>query len=250
VVKSPRWASQNWWLVRDVASIVGIMLIATFGVAVAVGWYQQGMWPGRMSMKQLGTNGVALVVTAQNVAFVLFAWWRTSSAQLLGVVPQWRSVLVWSLIGAPLVLVVNILVGLLFATFGLQQNQAAAYPLVAGDYQGQLVFWVVASLVAPIGEEILFRGYLWGAIHRYYGIWWAVIGTALIFAIGHSTSASQGAVVLVSQTLVMGVLLAWLRHMSGSVWAGVCAHAMNNSIAVAIVTYCVNHPDIGCARSS
>jgi membrane protease YdiL (CAAX protease family) len=146
--------------------------------------------------------------------------------------------------------VVNILVGLLFATFGLQQNQAAAYPLVAGDYQGQLVFWLVASLVAPLGEEILFRGYLWGAIQRQYGIWWAVIGTALMFAIGHSTSASQGAVVLVSQTLVMGVLLAWLRHMSGSVWAGVCAHAMNNSIAVAIVTYCVNHPEIGCARSS
>jgi len=77
--------------------------------------------------------------------------------------------------------------------------------LVAGDYTGQLFFWLAAALIAPLGEELLFRGYLWGVLQRHYGTWWAVIGTALLFAIGHSTSASQGAVVLVSQTLVMGV---------------------------------------------
>lgn len=250
MVKSPLWARYNWWLVRDVAWIAVIMLIATFGVATAIGWYQQGQWPGRVSMKMLGATGVFVVIALQNTAFVLFAWWRTHCTTLLGMVPQWRSVILWSLLGAPLLVIGNLVVGLIFALFGLQQNQAAAYPLVAGDYTGQLFFWLAAALIAPLGEELLFRGYLWGALQRHYGTWWAVIGTALLFAIGHSTSASQGAVVLVSQTLVMGVMLAWLRHMSGSVWAGVWAHAINNSIAVAIVTYCVNHPESGCARST
>lgn len=249
MVKSRLWARIDWWLVRDVAWIIAIMVVVTLGVATSIGWYQQGSWPGRVTMKMLGAPGVALVVTVQNVAFALFAWWRTRAVQALGMVPQWYELMVWSVIGVPLILVGNIVVGLIFALFGLQQNQAASYPLVAGDYTGQLIFWCAAAIVAPLGEEILFRGYLWGALQRQYGVWWAVCVSAVLFALGHSTAASQGALVLVTQTLIMGLMLAWLRHQSGSIWAGVIAHSMNNSIALAIVTYCTNHPTSGCALS-
>lgn len=201
-------------------------------------------------MQVLGAVGVAVVVVVQNSAFAGFVWWRTRSSVALGIIPQWGHVLLWSLIGAPLVLVSNLLVGLIFAAFGMHQNQAASYPIVAGDYTGQLVFWVAAALVAPIGEELLFRGYLWGAFRHHYGVAWAIIGTAVLFAVGHSASATQGTIVLVIQTLVMGMVLAWLRHMSGSIWAGCVAHGFNNSIAVAIVTYCINHPNSGCALSA
>jgi membrane protease YdiL (CAAX protease family) len=73
------------------------------------------------------------------------------------------------------------------------------------------------------------------------------------------------------QTFVMGIGLAWLRHASGSIWAGLVAHSVNNmiavavtiyvinnpqtngidnSIAIAIVTYCINHPLFGCVCAS
>lgn len=227
-----------------------MMLVATLVVARGIAWYTYGEWLPRITMQMIGAVGVACVVTVQNAAFAVFAWWRAQSLAALGVIPQWGHLVLWSIIGAPLVLIVNMAVGLVFALFGLHQNQAAGYPLVAGDYTGQLVFWVAAALIAPLGEEVLFRGYLWGALHRHYGTWWALCGTAVVFAIGHSMSASQGAIVLVSQTLVMGLVLAWVRQSSGSIWAGFFAHSINNSIAVAIVTYCVNHPGSGCALSA
>lgn len=244
------WNSPHWWLVRDIAWIAGIMLCATLIVARLIVGIRQGAWSGHVTMQMLGAPGVALVVIMQNSAFIGFAWWRTQSIRVLGLIPQWERVLVWSIVGVPLALVSNLVVGLVFALFGMHQNQATTYPIVAGDYTGQLVFWLVAALVAPLGEELLFRGYLWDAFQRHYGMGWAIIGTALLFAIGHSTSASQGAIVLVSQTLVMGMVLAWLRHISGSIWAGCVAHCINNSIAVAIVTYCINHPGSGCALSA
>lgn len=226
------------------------MLTSTVVIARGFAFVTQGSWPSHMSMQALGASGVAFVVLVQNSAFAGFAWWRTPHVDELGLVPRWGHLLLWGVLGAPLVLVANLTVGLVFALFGLQQNQAASYPLVAGDYTGQLVFWVAAAVIAPLGEEVLFRGYLWHAFQRHYGVAWALIATAVLFAVGHSTSASQGAIVLVSQTTVMGLLLAWIRHKSGSIWAGCIAHACNNSIAVAIVTYCINHPGSGCALSA
>ena len=126
-------------------------------------------------------------------------------------------------------------------------------------------------MIAPLGEELLFRGYFWERLRQLGGVYGALIGSALIFAVGHSLSASQGAIVLVMQTFVLGLVLAWLRHASGSIWAGSVAHSVNNliavavatyvvnhpqtngidnSIAVAIVTYCINHPLLGCVRAS
>jgi membrane protease YdiL (CAAX protease family) len=195
-----------------------------------------------------------------------------NQGERLGVtISDWPRVVIYSIIGVPLVLASNIVVGVLFLLMGLRQNQTAGYPLVAGDYVGQLVFLTAATIIAPLGEEFLFRGYFWERLIPLKGPYGAIVGSALVFAVGHSLSASQGAIVLVVQTFVMGMVLAWLRHMSGSIWAGWVAHSVNNliavavatymvnhpqtdgiynSIAVAIVTYCINHPLLGCVRAS
>lgn len=232
-----------WRLGGDIVSIVSILAIVSFGVARVTLWLTTGVWPSQVSLRALGTNGVFVVVLLQNSAFIVWAWWRIAGAQLvrLGLtVASWSRVGVYSVIGAPLVLTSNIVVGILFMLLGLRQNQTASYPLVAGDYVGQVVFLVAAALIAPLGEELLFRGYFWRRLVVHTGVYGAVFGSALIFAIGHSFSASQGAIVLVMQTFVMGVVLAWLRYASGSIWAGWVAHCGNNLVAVAVATYQIN----------
>lgn len=258
----------------DIVSVIGILAIVSFGVGGVALWLRSGVWPQQLSMRALGTNGVFAVVLLQNCAFVAWAWWRMASNQRerLGLtITSWSRVGIYSIIGVPLVLASNIVVGVLFVLLGLRQNQTAGYPLVAGDYTGQLVFLVAAAFIAPLGEELLFRGYFWERLVTRTGMYGAMVGSALVFAIGHSLSASQGAIVLVMQTFFMGIVLAWLRHASGSIWAGCLAHCINNmiavavatyvvnhpqingisnGIAVAIVTYCINHPLLGCVRAS
>lgn len=231
----------------DIVTVVMILGIASFGVAGGLLWWADGNWPKAISLRALGTNGVFAIILLQNSAFVWWSWWRMTANQRerLGLtIHSWPQVGLYSIIGVPLVLASNIVVGVLFLLMGLHQNQTAGYPLVRGDYAGQLVFLVAAAIIAPFGEEFLFRGYFWERLAALRGRYGAIIGSALIFAIGHSLSASQGVIVLVVQTLVMGLVLGWLRDMSGSIWPGWVAHGVNNLLAVSVATYSLNNPSI------
>ena len=96
----------------------------------------------------------------------------------------------------PLVLASNIVVGVVFVLLGLRQNQTAGYPLIAGDYVGQLVFLIAAAVIAPLGEELLFRGYF-----RFNAV---AIGTKLQMRIRHISAihARTPTIILVSLRLL------------------------------------------------
>jgi CAAX protease family protein len=92
--------------------------------------------------------------------------------------------------------------------------------------QGWLpVLWLVVVLVTPIGEETLFRGFLFRGWLRAPGDAWAVIGvTALLFAAVHV----QYNFAVIVQVFVFGLLLGWFRWASGSTLLTMLMHAMVN----------------------
>ncbi|MBU2547296.1 MAG: CPBP family intramembrane metalloprotease [Proteobacteria bacterium] len=47
-----------------------------------------------------------------------------------------------------------------------------------------VLFMVVGGLIAPLAEEVLFRGLIFGFLRR-WGAWAAVIGSTLIFVLAH-----------------------------------------------------------------
>ena len=82
-----------------------------------------------------------------------------------------------------------------------------------------------AVLIAPICEEIFFRGYLFaGLLHR-MNFWPAALISAFLFALAHGDIGSF--VVL----FVFGLVLAYLRWRVGSIWPGVAVHVANNATA-------------------
>lgn len=91
---------------------------------------------------------------------------------------------------------------------------------------GLAVFAVLAILVAPVAEETFFRGFMFPGIGRKYGLWWGAVGSAALFAMVHF---SLGALV---PTFIAGLLLAWVYHRTGSIWACIGFHAVYNSLAV------------------
>jgi uncharacterized protein len=86
---------------------------------------------------------------------------------------------------------------------------------------------LVASVLAPLCEEVTFRGYVLSAFARRRPAV-AIAGTALLFAVMHVDPVRFVAV------FALGLLFGWLAWRSGSIWPAVAAHAANNGSASAL----------------
>lgn len=103
-----------------------------------------------------------------------------------------------------------------------------------GTQPWQLILTVTALVIlAPLGEELLFRGLILRALVRKLRFWPSALISAVLF-----TSAHADAYILWPRTISLigtGVLLAWIYRERGY-WASVSAHATVNTIAaVALV---------------
>jgi membrane protease YdiL (CAAX protease family) len=103
-----------------------------------------------------------------------------------------------------------------------------------GTAPWQIALTVLAVVVlAPLGEELLFRGLLLRALARRIRFWPAAIISSLLFAAAHAD-----AYLLWPRAIALfgtGLVLAWLYRWRGY-WASVTAHATVNAVAaVALV---------------
>jgi membrane protease YdiL (CAAX protease family)/uncharacterized RDD family membrane protein YckC len=106
-------------------------------------------------------------------------------------------------------------------------NQGIA---LRSEFNGSLALTLVAvAVVAPIAEEVIFRGFafrwLWGRLP----LWAAVVVDAALFSAAH---VGWGEPVLFLPIFASGCLLAYLYAKSGSIWPGVLVHATINAVAV------------------
>ena len=93
-------------------------------------------------------------------------------------------------------------------------------------FRGQ-AWAMVATVViaAPLGEELFFRGFALPSLSRNLGVALAAVISAALFSALHLDRI--GALGLWE----IGLLLAFLRIWSGSLWPAILAHAVNNAIA-------------------
>jgi membrane protease YdiL (CAAX protease family) len=92
------------------------------------------------------------------------------------------------------------------------------------------LLWFAFVIAAPVGEEIVFRGFVlrgWAASPL--GPAGAIILTAMIFAVAHTQYDWFGTF----QTFCMGALFGWLRWRSGSTSLTTLLHVVINLIATA-----------------
>ncbi len=89
---------------------------------------------------------------------------------------------------------------------------------------------VLAGL-APLAEELVFRGLLYGWLEGRWGGAAAWIASSLAFAAAHVEPAHA---ILV---LPLGLLFGWLRWRTGSLWPSLVAHTANNGLAVVAAAY-------------
>ena len=91
-----------------------------------------------------------------------------------------------------------------------------------------LTMLVVAGVLAPLSEEIFFRGFLYNAAKRRFGIAAGALISGLVFGAVHFGPL---AVIMI---VPMGILLALAYEKTGSLWVPIAMHAANNFVAVTI----------------
>ncbi|MEM9166863.1 MAG: CPBP family intramembrane glutamic endopeptidase [Planctomycetota bacterium] len=106
--------------------------------------------------------------------------------------------------------------------------------LGAHGVAGLIMFGLLATVWAPLVEELVLRGALYrhlrGRLH------WIVAGvfSALIFGVLH-----QYDVVLLGPVIALGVIFAMLREWRGSLIAAITGHALHNGTIVALIAVLV-----------
>jgi sodium transport system permease protein len=89
------------------------------------------------------------------------------------------------------------------------------------------VVWLVIGLTPAVCEELFFRGFVFAGLRR-LGIWWAIVLSALMFGLAHSS------VYRLLPTFFLGLLFGLAVWRSGSVATSIIAHALNNGLMATI----------------
>ena len=137
-----------------------------------------------------------------------------------------------------------ILVTAVLAAFAAQVAGAVpASPLPpTGTSTGLVLHLLAGAVVAPVAEELLFRGFALTAWMRDVGARSAIVRTSVVFVLAHlltvggdsfGTGASMAFVAGVARVPV-ALALGWLFVRTGSLWAPIGLHAAYNAILIVI----------------
>jgi membrane protease YdiL (CAAX protease family) len=153
---------------------------------------------------------------------------RTTKKEL-GVhrLPTWLDI-GWFLLGVPAYLIasglVTTLAAILLPFIDYNQAQDVGFENLTGQGEYILAFLMLV-IIAPIAEELLFRGYLLGKLRKHAPLWVAIFITSLIFAIVHF-AWNVGV-----DVFALSIVLCILRVASGSLWPSILLHMLKNGIA-------------------
>jgi membrane protease YdiL (CAAX protease family) len=112
------------------------------------------------------------------------------------------------------------------AVFDPKNPQKIVEDLGADQSTALLVLGAVAVIVvAPIAEELLFRGFLFRVLRMRTGFWAAALIDGVLFGLVH------GSLVILPVLAFLGVALCWVYERTGSLFPCIAIHVLNNTIA-------------------
>ncbi len=222
-----------------VAVLLGIVAGVVYGVVQ--GMHGQEVSPDALMrlFQRPDVKTMFTVVTMALVAVVMLGiihrawrrWWRVAEPPGFGWTPPGdKAWLLYGLLaGIGAVFLGGVLTQLLAQGHAVHQDVTVMSRQVSLGVRCMLALLVVC--VAPVVEETIFRGVLLSGLMRHMSTAWAALASALIFGIVHLPDFKL-VWYPIPALVILGLVLAWLRLHSRSLWPAVIAHAGNNLMAV------------------
>jgi hypothetical protein len=114
---------------------------------------------------------------------------------------------------------------------GIKDRENVAIDLGTRDSVAAFVVaGVLVCVIAPICEELFFRGFLFGALRK-RGLVVATLISGVAFGLAHVASSPIGFIVPLA---TLGIIMALLYEKTGSLYPPMVLHALNNSIAFGV----------------
>ena len=185
---------------------------------------------------------LVLLALAPNVLLGLgpavMSWWKGQGLRRdYGIVPTKRDLwigAVCGLVAFGLGLVINILLQTLVFKNGTSGNNAVQQLSgLSGGRSGWLALAALFVVIgAPLTEELLVRGALWGALEHYRMHRYAILAlTSLLFAFMHQEPTVTLAL------FCQGVAIGTARMITGRIGASMIAHATNNLVPALLLFF-------------
>ena len=133
----------------------------------------------------------------------------------------------------PILIAVLILSLLFLNAVGYEAPTQPVFDIFLEERSGNVVFFltIFVSILGPIIEEIFFRGFLYSAIRKRFGVIAGVLLSSALFSMLHTNIASFLPI------MVLGILMAFLYETTSSLITPITVHILHNSIIVGFVFF-------------
>ena len=219
-LRFPRWGFGDAWI-----TLAGALVFSVGAGLLLLVDSQSQSWQKIVILLSLVAQWIPMLGWP-----LLVTRWKGNGAVLdLGLALR-RMDIPWGLVGGVAALVSATAVGVVTQKIFGDFDSSAGELLTQfkSDTVSLLLLALGVGIIAPIVEEVCFRGMFWGALaKRGVNPWWVTIWTSVAFAAFHLEP------VRFPLLFATGLILGYLRQRTGRLGAGIVAHMVNNLVAVA-----------------
>ncbi|MGE5267213.1 MAG: lysostaphin resistance A-like protein [Deltaproteobacteria bacterium] len=232
----PRYAPGSPWSYLGALVAAGLIALAPSAVAVAalsLAMPYLGPLSGQDFISLATPHGVAFAASTQ-VLSLLLVWFCAGKGgrrrDVLRLTGERFTVGFYAAAAMILLGVTGLLELLLYKTFDVDIFSDTAFlregltsPVAAGTV-------VIAVILAPLWEELTFRGFLVSALSKSrLGFWGAALIANVLWTSLHASYSWAG----VASVFVAGLILSWLVWRTGDIKPAIMTHAAGNAFALA-----------------
>ncbi len=222
------------------AILLAVAAVAFGGLAARDGW-QTALWQVTDFQHTLASNQdaadranivggtIVYVVTALSVLIVARFRGRAAWSELVG----WQP---WDM-GRNLPFILLLLAGTLFYSLIASSLIERIHP-EAKDWVPTpngtpwiIGFLAMATLFAPVTEELLFRGWIYTSLRGIIGVPFGILVSSAVFALAHWESTHLYALAV----FPVGLALGYIRQRTGSLAASITFHSLYNGVAAVLL---------------
>jgi membrane protease YdiL (CAAX protease family) len=230
------WISVGWIAMYSGLQILfGILAIAVAMVTNPdlLASLMSGATPSEADF--LGMLGVPLFVSVllSGIAALAILWWhlkRDNRHEKIGLFAPSRLPLLKTILLSIILMIGVALFGEAYSRYIVpgQELQAGINQLIAGISKtplNHLLLFITIAVIAPVLEEVLFRGYLQTSLMHHMKPWMAILLASSIFAILHLQLLAFPVLT------ALGAVFGYLYYKTGSLKVNIILHVINNGIA-------------------